>query len=187
MPTIKQISYLNVVNQIKQNDYSTLKDCEITNELSFQKVISKQYSYIDISNLEKGSYLLENKLYGWELPNRAKQSVKKYDILISKLAGSLDKFAMILQDNTDNIVATNGCYRIRIEDEKVRLSFYKFLFSKEYKIQMEALATGSIMLDVKKHDLKNNLYFPLLNDDELDDMRKFVKQQEYFVKLRNNL
>ena len=52
---------------------------------------------------------------------------------------------------------------------------------------MEALATGSIMLDVKKHDLKNNLYFPLLNDDELDDMRKFVKQQEYFVKLRNNL
>jgi len=43
-----------------------------------------------------------------ELPNRAKQSVKKYDILISKLAGSLDKFAMILQDNTDNIVATNG-------------------------------------------------------------------------------
>ena len=47
--------------------------------------------------------------------------------------------------------------------------------------------TNSIEVDYKKHDLKNNLYFPLLNDIELGDMREFVKQQEYFVKLRNNL
>ena len=59
-------------------------------------------------------------------------------------------------------------------------NFYKFLFSQEYKIQMEALATGRIMFDVKKYDLKNNIYFPLLNDAELDDMKEFVKQQEYF-------
>lgn len=45
---------------------------------------------------------------------------------------------------------------------------------------MEALAKGRIMLDVKKYDLKNNIYFPLLNDAELDDMKEFVKQQEYF-------
>lgn len=94
---------------------------------------------------------------------------------------------MILNDNYEDIVVTNGCYRIRIEDENVRLSFYKFLFSKEYKLQMESLTTGSIMLDIKKDDIQNNLYFPMLDNNELKTMKEFIKQQEFFVKLRNNL
>jgi restriction endonuclease S subunit len=121
------------------------------------------------------------------LPNRAKQSVQKYDICISKLKGSLDKFCMILNDNTDDIVLTNGCYKITIGDEKERLSFYKFLFSKDYKIQMSSLATGSIMLDVKDNDLKEKLVFNILEDAELQEMREFIKQQEFFIKLRNNI
>ncbi len=42
---------------------------------------------------------------------------------------------------------------------------------------MEALATGSIMLDVKKDDLKNNLYFPMLEVNELKIMKDFINQQ----------
>ena len=51
------------------------------------------------------------------------------------------------------------------------------MFSKEYKVQMEALATGSIMLDVKKDDLKNNLYFPMLEVNELKIMKDFINQK----------
>jgi len=94
---------------------------------------------------------------------------------------------MILNDNVDDIVLTNGCYKISIEDEKTRLSFYKFLFSKEYLIQMSCLATGSIMLDVKEDDLRNSMVFPLLNAQELEEMRGFIKQQEFLIKLRNNI
>lgn len=182
--------YKNTCYKIKSNDYLTLKNLK-NDDLSNNKTINIknniEYFYLDTSNLEKGDYNLDNKIYGWNLPNRAKQSVKKYDICISKLKGSIDKFCMILEDNTENIVLTNGCYRIRIEDELLRLSFYKFLFSKEYTIQMEALATGSIMLDVKKQDIKNNLYFPKLNPDELQKMINFVKQQEFFIKLKKSL
>jgi len=179
--------YIDTVNKIKSGNHTTLKNAEITNKLSFKKKIDKEYCYIDISNIEKGNYLLSNKLLGWELPNRAKQSVKKYDICISKLKGSLEKFCMILNDDTDNIVLTNGCYKITVDDERTRLSFYKFLFSKDYLIQMSCLATGSIMLDVKDNDLKDKIVFPILNEQEFQTMQEFLKQQEFFIKLRNNI
>jgi type I restriction enzyme M protein len=179
--------YLNTIKKIKNGNYVTLQDAFITNKNSFDKVGDKEYCYIDISNIEKGNYLLSNKLLGWELPNRAKQSVNKYDICVSKLKGSLEKFCMILNDNVENIILTNGCYKITIDDEKTRLSFYKFLFSKDYIIQMSALATGSIMLDVKDNDLKEKIVFPLLNGKELNEMGDFIKQQEFFIKLRNEI
>jgi hypothetical protein len=52
---------------------------------------------------------------------------------------------------------------------------------------MSCLATGSIMLDVKDNDLRENVIFPLLNDNELKEMQDFIKQQEFFMKLRNNM
>jgi type I restriction enzyme M protein len=180
-------SYLDSVKNIKDGDYATLRHATITNKKDFTIESAREYCYLDISNIEKGNYLLNNKLLGWELPNRAKQRVRKYDICISKLKGSLEKFCMILSDSVENIVLTNGCYKITLDDEKTRLSFYKFLFSKDYLIQMSALATGSIMLDVKDNDLKEKIVFPLLKEKELEEMREFLKQQEFFIKLRNNI
>jgi type I restriction enzyme M protein len=178
--------YLEVVERIKLTKHSTLEKYYVSNEKTFDNVLEKKYYYLDISNLEKGSYILQNDIYGWELPNRAKQSVKKYDIVISKLQGSLDKFCIILNDEVDNIVLTNGCYKITIDDETTRLSFYRFLFTKEYSVQMWHLATGSIMLDIKVDDIKNNLYFPILEEQELNKMKDFIKNQEFFINLRNN-
>ena len=179
--------YLNTINIIKNRNFATLKSAKITNKISFEKDLSKEYSYIDIGNIEKGNYLLNNRLLGWELPNRAKQSVKKFDICISKLKGSLEKFCMILNGDTDDIILTNGCYKITIDDELIRLSFYKFLFSNDYITQMSSLATGSIMLDVKDNDLKEKIVFPILNEKEFKEMQEFIKQQEFFIRLRNEM
>ncbi|RAX53861.1 hypothetical protein CCY99_05625 [Helicobacter sp. 16-1353] len=184
-----QRGYINTINRLKQKDYFTLEgiNASVTNKLSFNKIPNHAYFYLDIKSLEKGNYILPNALYGWELPNRAKQSVRKYDICISKLKGSIDKFCMIMNDETENIVLTNGCFRVRIDNESERLSFYRFLFTREYKLQMEALATGSIMLDIKENDLKQKLLIPRLSQSEINQMQNFIKEQEFFVKLRNDL
>lgn len=63
---------------------------------------------------------------------------------MSYLLGSRDKFFMMLEDKTDNIVVTNGLYRVRITNERIRLSFFAFLFSKSFESQFEAFATGHI-------------------------------------------
>ena len=52
-------------------------------------------------------YKKDNILMGWELPNRAKIGLKKYDILISKIRGCFSKFCIILENNK-YLVATNG-------------------------------------------------------------------------------
>lgn len=186
-PELNTLLYTNTIKNIKRNEVYKLDDCCISNTKSISITSSNIYSYIDISSMFTGDYSLNNKLYGWELPKRAKQSVNKYDIFISKLKGSLDKFCMILHDNTTNTVFTNGCYKIVIEDEHKRLSFYKFLFSQQYLIQMESLATGSIMLDVKDDDLKNYFVFPKLSKDEFDNMKSLIHNQELFIKLKYNL
>lgn len=186
-PETNTDKYKNIVNSIKSQKYTTLSNCDITNKKDFINIIRDQvYNYIDISNLETGGYALNNKLYGWNLPDRAKLKAEKHDIFISKLKGSSDKFCMILHDDVNKTIVTNGTYRIRIDDEIKRLSFYKFLFSNAYKIQMESLAIGSIMADIKEKDLRDNLYFPILSDEELEEMKSFVKHQEVFVKLKNS-
>jgi hypothetical protein len=42
------------------------------------------------------------------------------------------------------------------------------------------------MLDIKVDDIKNNLYFPILEEQELNKMKDFIKNQEFFINLRNN-
>nr|AYC64328.1 hypothetical protein [Pseudochlorodesmis sp. HV01306a] len=117
-------------------------------------------------------YKKDNILMGWELPNRAKIGLKKYDILISKINGCFSKFCIILENNK-YLVVTNGFYRIRIENEVDRLNFYSFLFTDNYKQQMECLSTGTILADVKKDDVLNKLYFNV------------NKKEENYMKMKN--
>jgi type I restriction enzyme M protein len=178
------IKYLNLLKQIKKEDYVTLLDlnADVSNSLSFSKNKEKQYIYLDTRELFTGYYKKRNYLMGWELPNRAKQSLNKYDILIAKTRGCFDKFCIILEDR-DDLVATNGFWRIRIENEKQRLNFYHYLHTKEYKEQMEALATGTILADVKEDDLKEKLLIPTNNlENNYQKMKKFIEVQEELIK-----
>lgn len=181
--------YKDFIDKCKNYGWVTLNDYNSFVELSNQKSIEiskdKEYRYIEISSLERGNYITENILMGWDLPNRAKQGAKKYDIFVGKLQGCSNKFCMVLNDSTDNLIFTNGCYRIRIKDEKIRLSFYRFLFTKEYRFQMESLSTGSLLLDIKPNDFLEKIYFPILTDVEIEKMKSFVEQQESFINYRN--
>ena len=174
--------YSRIINKIQKvkNNFTTLKkiNAQVQNSISFEKENSKNYIYLDTREVFTGGYKKNNLLRGWQLPNRAKQSVKKYDIIIAKLRGSTGKFCMILEEN-ENLVVSNGFWRIRIEDEKDRLNFYASLFTKEFEIQMEVLSTGTIMDDVKDFDIKENLLIPVKNKEEnYRKMKKFIGVQE---------
>ena len=178
------MNYLNNINKIKENSYTTLNsvDAIVTNKASLDKNLEKEYIYLDTGELFTGNYKRTNKLMGWELPGRAKQILKKYDILISKIDGSFNKFCMILEDN-DSLVATNGVWKISIPDEIERLNFYYFLHSSNYLEQMHHLSTGSILADVKEDDLFNKLIIP--NKDKIKNskkIKKLIDVQEELIK-----
>ena len=152
--------YKSLLSKIKSYEYTTLKEINgsVENDTSFRKELSKQYIYLETKDLFNGMYKKDNIFMGWQLPNRAKIGCKKYDILISKIQGCFNKFCIVLENNK-YLVATNGFYRIRIENEVDRFNFFSFLFTDDYKKQMECLSTGTILSDVKKDDVLNKLYF----------------------------
>jgi len=119
---------------------------------AFSKNNSKEYVYLDIKEIN--TPLHNGKLLcGHALPARAKYAVRKNDILVSRLRGTV-AFTVILEE-TDNTVCTNGVCVLRPKDTASMLILFANLFSSEFKTQHQALTTGSIMESISDDDVKN--------------------------------
>ena len=151
----------SVITKVKKGKKKIVKDAE--------------HVYLDISEIQRGSYSRSNLLRGWELPNRATYTVEPNDILLSKLKGT-PSFCMISDSAADSqkIIATNGVFRLRIADEVARLTVFRYLYRKEFTDQFNAYTAGSIMANIKETDLLNHIVIPELSLDELEATRKFV-------------
>jgi restriction endonuclease S subunit len=165
-PKRREVHYLTLCRNLKKNGAKTLKQIGAKIVRKQDKFDEKrEYYYLDISQIGSGKYLLENKIYGWDLPGRAKQLARQGDLFVSRLNGSSSKFCIIV-DDLDNIVVTNGMFKIVFKDEKQKLNFFFFLATNDFSIQFNALATGSIMEDVKESDLEELLLIPQSSVEE---------------------
>jgi len=117
---------------------------------TFKLEKSKKYKYIDIGEINSPFHSYKE-LYGWELPSRAKYIVKKNDILISKLEGTMS-YCVILRDD-DNFVATNGVVILRPKNIDSLYILFSNITKIEFKIQHNAYLTGSIMASLTEEDV----------------------------------
>ena len=115
---------------------------------------NKQYKYIDIGEISTPLYG-SKELYGWELPSRAKYSLQKYDILISKLEGNVS-YCVIL-DDSDNYISTNGVSVIRPNNMNALYVLFANITKKEFIVQHNAYLTGSIMASLCDNDIGETL------------------------------
>ena len=115
---------------------------------------SKMYKYIDIGEISTPLYG-SKELYGWELPSRAKYSLQKYDILISKLEGNVS-YCVIL-DDSDNYISTNGVSVIRPNNMNALYVLFSNITKKEFIVQHNAYLTGSIMASLCDNDIGETL------------------------------
>ena len=174
--------YGQSVKKIKEDKYFCLNEegILIENCNDFDKVDTEMYRFVRTGNVSKDNVKNIKKLRGWQLPERARQTVETNDILIAKMGGSLTNFFYVFEVYSD-IVASNGFYKVRIHDEKKRLSFYRFLFSEDYVNQASALTTGSIMADIKIDILANSIYVPYLKNGEMKKIREFLQDKDKFL------
>jgi type I restriction enzyme M protein len=172
-------SYIEVIDRLGKEGFQTLGQVGAEISITENLVVNdtEEYIYLDIGEIGLGTYKTDNILRGWELPGRARQRVSQGDILVARLSGSSSKFCMITSSHT-NLIATNGLFRVRIEDERERLKFYHFLYSREMQVQIEALSTGSIMEDIKLEDFRTRVIYPSkLSNSTLSKMQKLVDLQ----------
>ena len=140
---------------------------------------TQKYKYIDIGEISSPFYNFKE-LYGWELPSRAKYSIKKYDILVSKLEGTIS-YCVILMDD-DNYIATNGVTVIRPNDMRSLYILFATIMKKEFIIQHNAYLTGSIMASLGDDDVARIL----INDKnvDIDATKKMIDTLETLQKMR---
>lgn len=110
----------------------------------------KKYKYIDIGEISTPLYG-SKELYGWELPSRAKYSLQKYDILVSKLEGTVS-YCVIL-DDSDNYISTNGVSVIRPKNMNALYILFANITKKDFIVQHNAYLTGSIMASLSDSDI----------------------------------
>lgn len=181
----KKLGYSSIVGKIgKQNFFNPSKQFNVfvSNSDGLRFEDSKRYKYIETGDVYKGNLKEIADLRGWQLPGRARQRVKKDDILVAKMGGSEKNFLYVFPE-WSGYLASNGFYKVQISDERMRLSFYHFLFSDEYLTQSKALPTGSIMKDVKIEDFETRLYVPLLDDKKFAYIKEYLKYQHKFIRI----
>jgi len=170
---LNTIENLKLLNAVKLNTLCKI----ITTTTKIEK--KKLYKYIDISEIN--SPLYGNKcLYGWELPSRAKYTLKKYDILISKLEGTMS-YCVILDDN-NNYIATNGVSVLRPNNLNSLYILFSNIMSSAFKCQHNAYLTGSIMASLSDNDIGE-----FIIDDkniDIDTTKKILETLETLQKLR---
>ncbi len=150
--------YLEIEDKIK--GYAKWYDSILNlSTLSKDKIRIKNenmYNYIELADINKTTWLVENTTeILWEnLPSRARMKIKKWDILMSSLEGSIDKIA-IVDFEKENLVASTWFYIFRewFLNKETLLVLLKFLWSKY--IVREAL--GTIMSAISDSWLKNIL------------------------------
>ena len=171
--------YLNVINNLKSLEAVSLKSlCKIfTTSTKIDK--TKLYKYIDIGEINSPLYGYKS-LYGWELPSRAKYTLRKYDILVSKLEGTMS-YCVILDDN-ENYIATNGVSVIRPNNLNALYVLITNIMSSNFRCQHKAYLTGSIMASLSDNDIEE-----FLIDDktvDIDTTKKILETLETLQRFR---
>lgn len=172
--------YLNAIQKLKDLDATTVGKLGKIIKTIVKIVPTQKYKYIDISEINSPFYSFKD-LYGWEMPSRAKYALKKYDILISKLEGTMS-YCIILDDN-DNYIATNGVTVIRANNMNCVYILMANLMKKDFIIQHRSHLTGSIMASLSDDDIAG---FLVENKSvDIESTKNIINTLEHLQKLRN--
>ncbi len=139
---------------------------------SFKRDDAAEYTYLDIKEINTPLYN-GKKLMGRDLPGRAKYLLRRGDILVSRLKGNI-AFTVIVEDK-DNLVCTNGVCVLRPKNDAAGLAIFGNLFTTGFRVQHQALTTGSIMETLADEDIKNIMIYPVVNVEKYKKILSSIK------------
>ena len=132
------------------------------------------FRYIELSNIQASIGIIENakSLRTEDAPSRAKRKLKKGDVIVSSIKGSLDKTAMVVSD-FDGAFASNGFFQFRAKS--VNPAYLTLLVKSDIVyLQLFKEASGAILSAVPKESLKN-IIIPKLEKNIQEEISKLVQ------------
>lgn len=171
--------YLNTVHKLQALHATTVTALAKIVKTSMKIESDQHYKYLDISSIQSPFYS-GKEMYGWELPSRAKYALKKYDILISKLEGTMS-YCVILDNDTQHYISTNGVTILRPNNMTALYILLANVIQKDFIIQHNAFLTGSIMASLTDADIGD---FLINKTVDIEGTKKILETLETLHALR---
>jgi type I restriction enzyme M protein len=134
----------------------------------------EEFNYLQFSNIDTKSGFIT----GFEIinqsnaPSRAKQMVKKGDVICARVKDSEENIAII--PDIDNIIVSTGFVVFRAIPPMTSEALYILLRQKSNLLQVRYKSTGTIMPSISADDYKNNIV-PKLTSLEIENISNQVK------------
>ena len=144
---------------------------------TFSPEKESDYKYIELANVSNGgviSGVVTSK--GKDLPTRARRLVKKGQVIISSVEGSLDSCALITEEY-DNALCSTGFYVI--DSDRINSETLLVLFKSEaIQALLKQRCSGTILTAISKDELLN-IPLPVIDDNIQKEIA--AKVQESFA------
>lgn len=129
--------------------------------------------YIDISSVDNLSKEITTfqEIYGTEAPSRAKQLLKKNDVIVSTVRPNLNAVALNYLESTCLVVASTGYCVLRCKSMTDARYIYYFCQSERFVSTLVKVAKGASYPAVSNNDVKN-VEIPL---PPLDEQKRIAK------------
>lgn len=141
-------------NLLKQyhNGYGLIGDICTIKDKNYNPELKTEYSYIELSDVGQQGDISEcNKIYGIDLPTRARRKVSAGDVILSSVEGSLSKCALITPD-CDGYLCTNGFYVVSCDSINPETLMMLFK-SRPVQALLKKGCSGTILSAIGKDEL----------------------------------
>lgn len=133
----------------------------------------RAYLYVELADVNGAMGTIDNftELQGKELPSRGRMSLKKNDIVMSSLDGSLNKIALVTSD-AKNIIGSTGFFVLRQKEYEPEVALM-LLKSRPIRTLLERQGQGTILSAIPKHSL-SRVVLPKLNQTTKNKIKELV-------------
>ena len=171
-----QPKYETIENQIK-GENTVANSCKLYDS-NYIPSDTETYQYIELANVDTiGGIIAPEKILGKELPTRARRIVKKGQVIVSSIEGSLQSCALITESLDDSLCSTGFFV---LDSSKYNAETLLVMFkSSPVQALLKKRCSGTILTGISKEEF---LKMPLPEVDSKIQIRirdKIRKSYEY--------
>lgn len=155
-----QDKYDQILDELKST--VTLSEICHIHTKNFTPIGKDLYKYIELADISNsdGEICEPKQYYGKDLPNRARRKIKKDQVLVSSIEGSLSSCALVMLDDV-NLLCSNGFYVV--DSDTINSETLLVLFKSRYiQLLLKQRCSGTILTSIGENDF-DNLPFVKIN------------------------
>ncbi|MFH1833147.1 MAG: restriction endonuclease subunit S [Candidatus Levyibacteriota bacterium] len=172
-----QPKYDKLLEKIKQNKCQVLTSIIENVNAKFDpiKTPDSEFKYVELANINSSIGVIDGytEVLGKEAPSRAKRLLKKDDVIVSSIEGSLEKVALA-DEEQDGYIASTGFFQFRSKEllPEVILIFAK---SMVLQWQFKKHCAGTILTAVPGEALQK-MFIPIISKPTQQKIAELVRK-----------